>query len=406
VEAPVTAGTGRLARVAALALGALAGGGTAAAQTENVPPVAKAFVVQVVSYFEGRQAPELGAGTLFGVTGDTLHIATAAHVVQKDTVARRILVTFSAGDAVEATVAHPREGDLDLAVLSVVVPAARRAAVLPVAWDRLGDVRMLRGDDPVYPVGCPNARCWEAPTPADRVVGKDRLGILFQSSFVATGSSGGALFNGWWEVVGLVIKHEPARANAISIDDVVRTLEGWHYRVSLRRASVPRPGYRTTVGAVVMTSTSSSGASYDARAPSGRVTVVRQISPALSWHVGGLRLAPENLAITAGMAGLDLHLSSGRFALHPFVEAGFGHVEGRYDLGGFYVAASGGSQYVPLWNRVIGDGLGVGGGTSLEVVVWPPGIVELTVGYWSFTRPLNAPKLNQVFVGAGVRLGL
>jgi hypothetical protein len=406
VEAPDVVTARRFVRVAALALSAVGGAGSAAAQTENVPPAAKAFVVRVVSYFEGRETPELGAGTVFGATGTTLHIATAAHVVQRDTIASRILVTFNAGDTAQATLAHPQEGDLDLAVLTVVVDPARLAELTPASWDRRGDVRSLRADDPVYPVGCPNGRCWEAPTPADRVVGKDRLGILFQSSVVATGSSGGALFNAWWEVVGLVTKHEPARANAISIDDVVRTLEGWHYQVRLRRPSVPRPGYRTTVGAVVMASTSSSGANYERRAPSGRATLVRQVSPVLAWHIAALRLTPENLAVTAGMAGLDLQLRRGRLMLRPFVEAGFGHVEGRFDLGGYYIAASDGNQYVPLWNRVVGDGIGVGGGASLEVVVWPPAIVEVTTGYWSFTRPLNAPKLNKVFVGAGLRVGL
>jgi len=82
------------------------------------------------------------------------------------------------------------------------------------------------------------------------------------------------------------------------------------------------------------------------------------------WHLAALRVAPTNLAITAGMAGLDVHLPRGRFALDPFIEAGFGHVEGRHDLGGYYIAGSGGSVYVPLWQRVVGDGIGVGGGAT------------------------------------------
>jgi hypothetical protein len=107
------------------------------------------------------------------------------------------------------------------------------------------------------------------------------------------------------------------------------------------------------------------------------------------------------------MAGVALRVHRGRVTLRPFLEAGFGHVEGRFDRGGYYVAASGGgNKYVPLWNRVTGDGLGVGGGMSLEVIVWPPAIVEVTTGYWSFTRPLDAPKLDKVFVGAGLRVGL
>jgi hypothetical protein len=130
------------------------------------------------------------------------------------------------------------------------------------------------------------------------------------------------------------------------------------------------------------------------------------VLPAVSWHVAGMRLTPRNLAITAGMAGVGVQVKRGRLTMHPYVEVGFGQVEGRHDLGGYYVAAPGGSRYVPLWNRVVADGLGIGGGVNVEVVALPRTIIELTSGYWSFTTPINAPKLTNLFVGAGVRLGL
>ena len=64
-------------------------------QGGNVPEEAKSLVVEVRSYFTVSGAPELAAGIIFGAKATALYIATAAHVVQRDTViARRILVRF------------------------------------------------------------------------------------------------------------------------------------------------------------------------------------------------------------------------------------------------------------------------------------------------------------------------
>jgi S1-C subfamily serine protease len=373
----------------------------------TVPEEAAALVVRVASYFYDERTAEIGAGIIVGTKGRELFIATAGHVVQRDTVASTIWVQFVGGDSARATLVHPRPDSLfDLAVLGVAADPAQLKQWIPGSWDRQGSIRGLQSDDPVSPVGCPQGVCWRAPRPPDRVIGKLQSSILFQSFFVRRGSSGGALFNRWWEVVGMVTKDEPPLGNAIPIDTVLAQVIAWGFPVALKQPSIPRGGYRTTVGGVVMTSTSSASATGDTRAPSGRVTLVRQVSPLVTWHVAGLRLAPENLAVTAAMAGLGLHLKKGRFAVAPFVEAGFGHVESRFDLGSYFVAISGGTRRVPVWSRVVGDGLGVGGGMSLEAVVFPPAVLEVTGGYWRFTRPDSAATLNKLFVGAGIRLGL
>jgi hypothetical protein len=364
------------------------------------------MVVGVTTYFD-TTAGQYGAGILVGASGSNLYIATAGHVLQGGPGTPVVWVTFAAGDSARATIVLPRGSELDLAVLQVSADPTQAARWRPDSWDRVGNVRALRSDDPVSPVGCPQHVCWEAPAPADRVVGKDQLGILFQSYFVGPGSSGGALFNQWWEVVGLVTHDDPPRGEALRIDEVLDRVRAATLPVSLERPSVPRAGYPTTIGLSVLTSSSSSSpGGSESRAPSGRVTLERRVMPAVSWHVSALRLAPDNLAITAAMGGVGLHLAAGRFSAAPFVEAGFGHVEGRHDLGGYYIGGSGGSQYVPLWNRETGDGLGIGGGATLQAIALPRTIVEITAGYWSFTTPENVPKLKKVFFGGGVRLGL
>jgi len=368
-------------------------------QRGNVPEQAKALVVSLRGYYAGGGTAELGAGIIVGTARESLYVATAKHVVRRDGIpADSVWTFFPSGDSARATVAAYAKG-LDVAVLTVPVSAARAARAIPTSWDRRGAVRPLRSNDPLKPVGCPQGQCWQVSALPDRLMWVDRLGILFQSSLVEVGSSGGALFNAWWEVVGMVTEVQPPRATALSIDDVLGYVRAERFPVALERPSVPRGGYRTSIGVAILTGTRG-------RVPSGRVTLLQQARPALSWHVTALRLAPENLAITAGMAGVGAQLRTGRFVARPFLEAGFGQVKGRHDIGGYYVGGPSNPQYVPFWNRVVGDGLGVGGGVTVEAIALPRTIVEVTTGYWSFTTPVNAPQARALFVGAGLRWGL
>jgi len=372
---------------------------TTGEQRGDIPTQAKVLVVSLRGYYAGAGTPELGAGIIVGTGAGLLYFATAKHVVRKEGVpADSVWIFFASGDSARATVVGYARG-LDVAVLSLPASAARKAGAIPRSWDRRGAVRTLRSNDALRPVGCPQGRCWQISAVPDRLMWVDRLGILFQSSLVEVGSSGGALFNAWWEVVGMVQDVDPPRATAVSIDDVLGYVAAEKLPVTLERPSVPRGGYRTSVGVTVMSGT-------PGRVPSGRVALVRQVRSSLSWHVSALRLAPENLAITGAMVGAGVQLRAGRFVVRPFMEAGFGHVEGRHDLGGYYVGGPSNPQYVPFWNRVVGDGLGVGGGMTLEAIALPRTIIEVTGGYWSFTTPVNAPSAQGLFVGAGLRWGL
>ncbi|MGH2608683.1 MAG: S1 family peptidase [Tepidiformaceae bacterium] len=376
------------------------------AQARNLAPEpARQLVVQVLSYFGTTREPEVGAGIIVASTSRFLYIATAGHVVRRGpTRVRDVRVVFPAArsDSVRATLHANVDTLLDLAVLSVPYGSVKASVRTALEFDRRGAVRSLKSGDPVSPVGCPKWKCWEVPARPDQVLYVMGEELAIQSSFVSTGSSGGGLFNAQWEVVGMMVMSDAPRGYAISIDRVIDQVQAWRYPVDLKKTSIPRAGYRTSVGVALM----APSPAIDDRPPSGRVTVSSRAIPQVSWHAGLLRLAPENLAVTAGMAGVGLHLKKGRFALRPFLEAGFGHVEGQYDIGGYYVAAGGDTSYVPVYNRVEGDGLGVGGGAAVEFTVIPRTILELVTGYWSFTTPENAPRLNDLFIGAGLRVGL
>ena len=103
----------------------------------TVPQEAAALVVRVASYFYDERTPEIGAGIIVGTKGGELFIATAGHVVQRDTVASTIWVKFVRGDSARATLVHPRPDSLfDLAVLGIAGDPAQLKQWIPGSWDR------------------------------------------------------------------------------------------------------------------------------------------------------------------------------------------------------------------------------------------------------------------------------
>jgi hypothetical protein len=319
-----------------------------------------------------------------------------------------VFLTFPShpGISVRSVVSDSVRANIDVAVVAVSRDELPPGFVLP-EFDRLGNPDDLAFGDGVSPLGCPLGVCWDVPVPADRVVGIDQEGIIFQSNFVNSGSSGGGLFNQWWEVIGMVTEDQPPRANAIRIDYVLELARTWGYAVSLRRAKVPRAGYHTHVGAMLLARTNGDDdplADEPGRLPSGRIIITRKGQSAFAWHASGLRLAPKNLTVHAALAGAGLDLRAGRFAAQPFVELGIGRVEGRYDAGGYTVAPGG--EYVPFWNQQQRDGIGVGGGLSIQALVIPHVVVEVLGGHWSFSVPDSLSSLPTFMIGGGLRLGL
>jgi Trypsin-like peptidase domain len=373
----------------------------AAAQSSRpAPSEARALVVRLVS------PPQIGAGIIVGADDARVYIVTAKHVVR---MGRRegVFVSFegSPKDSVKATLADTAAEGVDIAVVTVARAALQR---LP-DFDRRGDPKILSFNHPVSPMGCPRGMCWAVPAPADRLVGIDRQGIIFQSVFVNPGSSGGALFNEYWEVVGMVTGDQPPRANALDIDQVLDQVHAFGHPVSLRRPNVPREGFPLHVGALVMTSTTKDEAAseQESRLPSGRLVLTRRGQTyGLTWHLSGLRLAPPNLAVHGGMGGVDVDFQWGRFLVQPFFEIGLASVEGRYDAGGYHLA---GGDYVPLWRKAKQDVLGFGGGMSVLVGLLSHATLEMLVAHWSFTLPESLPTelgLPNLFIGAGFRWGL
>lgn len=383
--------------VSGLVLVTVAAAPLAGQRMSRLPVEAANLVVQVVA--GGGDEEEVGAGIVVAASNRVV-IATAAHVVrtaqQGGTV--RVVFQFARNDTVEAKV-EQLDRDLDLAVLSL---ARAGRAPIQFAFDRGGDPGALEIGALVVPLGCPERRCWEPPVSGDRVISASARRVRFESFFVSPGSSGGALFNQQWEVVGLVTEKNTQDGIAVGMREVTDRLRKWGYTVQLGPTRIPRAGYRTRLSLIGLAPTSG-GLTQSGRWPGGRFALLLRGQERIGWHLTAIRLAPQDLKVTGGMVGTSVALRAGRLGIAPFGEAGVARVNGRFNAGSYFVQGANGPVAVPVWQTVTNDVIGVGVGADLEFLIAPHVAVSGLVGHWSFRTDAPLPSLPDVFVGAGLK---
>jgi len=428
-----------------------------AAHAQTPTPQVKSLVVRIHSEWSTGHAPENGAGVVIARDSNSVWIATARHVVSYQQIddayrtANTVWVEFFNGaassDSVRADrVIMPdsalisaardrvtqfrargnanRETEMalqimldraslqrhDVAALRVPISPAVRQALAGIEFDRLGDSQKLKLGEGVFPMGCPRSRsaCWEVPIPGDGLVSSQPEQIRFLSTFVARGSSGGALFNDQWEVVGIVTEQNIPLAIAVPMREVTSLLASAGVPVQLHEPQVPRAGYHLNIDATFLTAFRTSSVpdslALDDWQPSGRITVSTRGRSPFTWRVSAIRLAPYNTKVTALLGGMGYTLRAGRLTVQPYGELGMGRVDARYDRGGYHIA-NGASQatYVPLWTLERRDGIGIGGGLGLEYVIMPHVSIAATAARWSFGLPPHAPAFPGLFAGGGLR---
>jgi hypothetical protein len=398
---------------------------------------ARALVVKVLASRSGAELYSTGSGIVVGTDQYAVYVVTARHVLDEaldsaGALVGRVRVAFAADSAIPepelqalpkaGLVRLAERGSIDLAVMRVPRDGMSAEVVESFQFDRQGSARE---GDRVYPVGCAleGIGCWEVPPLPDKVAVRTDDFLRFQTGVTAGGHSGGALFNQWGEVVGMITSVDRQFGTALSIDYVLSTLRSWDYRwyIKLRKSRVPRAGQRLQVGLTYLWAPGADpilspdaiplGATLPTRVPSSRLTVSWRLYAStnvlLNGHLAVLRLAPENLAIGAGFVGLQATLRTGPVAIGAFGEVGYGRVESQFDAGGHYIAnpADGSDEYVPFWSQIKDDGGGTGFGGLLQLTLARFLIVEGTVGHWVFNIPENARNLPDLFVGGGVRIG-
>jgi trypsin-like peptidase len=385
--------------VAVLVLFNAAAAPLAAQRLSPMPVEAKNLVVQVLA--TGGDDEEVGAGIVVAAS-DRIIIATAGHVVraaQQGGGSVRVVFQFARNDTIVAHV-DQLDRDLDLAVLSV--PRDARST-MQFAFDRAGDPGALEIGALVVPVGCPDRVCWDPPVSGDRVISASARRVRFESFFVSPGSSGGALFNRQWEVVGLVTEKNTQDGIAVGMSEVVDRLRKWSIPVQLGPTRIPRAGYRTRLSLVGL-APNSGGLTQSGRWPSGRFALLLRGQERIGWHVTAIRLAPQNLQVTGGMVGSSISLRTGRLGIAPFGEVGVARVNGRFNVGSYTIQTAGGPEQVPVWQTVTNDVIGVGVGADLEFLIAPHFAVSALVGHWSFRTDAQLLAIPDVFAGAGLKV--
>lgn len=344
-----------------------------------------------------------GAGIVVASREDAIIVVTARHVVSLDIpAADSICVVLLVGAdrrCVRARrVALLQDTSLDLAVLSVSVPPG---SPRPLSGEglrgRLGVPERLEFRHPLDVVGCPAGKCAQKIAEPQLFEGLTVDEIVFHTTSLESGNSGGALFNRWGEVVGMVITDGQARARAIRMDVIVDQLKDIGIVPQLDPASFPRAGYTSTLGAAFL------AVGKAGHAPSARVTIERQLGTMLSGHVGGMRLAPANISLNAAVGGLSFDVRRGRVMVSPFAEGAIGQVDAQYDAGGHFIEEGSSNRYVPFWHSLQGSAIGGGVGISAEAIVAPRVVVEAVLGKWRFSTPELSPPLPRFSGGIGVR---
>lgn len=178
-----------------------------------------------------------GAGIIFGYEKDRLLIATASHVVQSGNKQPKFIsVRFrTMPDTFKATLLkHVNAGGLDLAVLSVDNLSKQRINPCAFPFARLSRIYDLKRGDEVIPVGNPNGNSWVLPVEPDKIAEVNESTIVFQSTYISNGHSGGGLIDKRGNIVGMITEDAPPFGRAIPMNAIFQQLKQWGYPVLLR----------------------------------------------------------------------------------------------------------------------------------------------------------------------------
>jgi ankyrin repeat protein len=190
------------------------------------------LVVMLSIKFAG--SPDFGSGIIVGREKDRVFIATAYHVLHRGSDHPVIGVRFKS-DPNRELVAKLLKYDeaLDLAVLTVEKLLTEKTNPCQLRLGRLGDVNALSRGTGVFSVGNPNGVGWATSVEPEKVVRFTENDIVFQSTFIKKGHSGGPLLNEDCLIVGMTTKDEPPFGQATSIEVVLTSIKRWGYTVQL-----------------------------------------------------------------------------------------------------------------------------------------------------------------------------
>src|SRR5262245_52545201 len=171
------------------------------------------------------QAPVLGAGVIVARERNRLHIATANHVVRRggaEATDLQVRLESAPNIALSARLLPFADAAFDLAVLTVDSPAGIDPCALTLDIVA-APATIVRGRD-VYPVGNPNGVPWVLPVRPDAIADVRDDRVVFQSTVLAQGHSGGGLLDGEGRLIALIQSDEPPFGRALDVRKLVAIL--------------------------------------------------------------------------------------------------------------------------------------------------------------------------------------
>jgi hypothetical protein len=211
-----------------------------AQQTPETLAQRRVVMIQSTLESQGQISEVVGAGVIAGSANGLIYILTANHLVREGLgTAQTVTAEFFDYPGKPLTASLLRDFDLerDLAVLSVDVSLLPQNVVAALPVLETGDASAMRFGERVFAVGYKGTKPWA-------ILGLSEFyevqldTIIFGSSSLDRGASGGGLFNENWELIGMVIGSNGSEARALHMDTVLELLSLWRYPVASSEVAV------------------------------------------------------------------------------------------------------------------------------------------------------------------------
>ncbi len=212
----------------ALAAGCFASAASADEQIRKDLDDAAALVPTLSVVVGGRS--QFGAGLVIGSDRSGLVIATANHVErQGDEDASSVIVTLKTAPdrPLPATVLQPHDRDYDLAVVRVATDDLHGIDTCALPIGRVSADMPARRGQGVYPIGNPDRVAWQIPVAPDWIAEVRESEIVFQSSLLDHGHSGGGLFDAFGGLVGMIKADQAPYGIASRLGSIAQHFREW-----------------------------------------------------------------------------------------------------------------------------------------------------------------------------------
>jgi S1-C subfamily serine protease len=191
----------------------------------------------VVVNLRDAEMQSIGSGIVLGIRGDRLYIMTSRHVAWPDDEKRNeVRVSFftAPGESFKANVLDFSDPNLDLAVLSIPATTPGLPPVRPLS---LGDLSSVKLATPVRSIGHPAGVLWRDAATAEKFSRRASSNLVFESTIVDNGSSGGGLFDSCGGLLGMIRWGGSGDGVATPIDRLLEKLAEWQLGFSYPAAT-------------------------------------------------------------------------------------------------------------------------------------------------------------------------